>query len=405
MDSVLNAAARALAAGDALRALNHVALLDQPPALALRGIALAQLGDHERARRLLRQAGRAFGPRAPMSRARCLVAEAEVCLATRELAAFPRGLQKALTELSARGDHRNALHGGLVGVRYAILLGRLDQALSLLSGLELDEAPPALRAIAALCSAEIDLRRVRARSALAALSGASEWASRAAIPALRAEVQQAHDLAERPAARLVEHGRARLLTLLEVEKLFGEGALIVDACRRCLRHGSMALSLAKRPVLFALLACLGADARGASRETLIAAAFGARRINESHRARLRVEIGRLRRLIAPWCAIAATPEGFRLIPKSKAPVQLLLPPVEGETAALQALMADGLPWSTSALGLALGQSQRNVQRSLAQLEAEGKVRALGRGRSQRWLASPLTGFTTALLLPLNVAGS
>ena len=365
---------------------------------------MAQLGDHERARRLLGQAGRAFGSRAPMARARCLVAEAEVCLATRELGAFPRGLEKALSELAAHGDQRNALHGRLVWVRHAILLGRLDEAAAALKRLAFEGAPPALCAIYALCRSEIDLRRVRARSAFAELSRAAKWASRAGIAALEAEVQQARRLAEQPAARLVEQGQARLLTLLEVEELLGTGALIVDACRRRVRQGSVGISLAKRPILFALLSCLGADARGASRQALVLSAFEAKRLNESHRARLRVEIGRLRRLLLPLCAIEPTPEGFRLILKAKGPVQVLLPPVEGGAAALQALLADGLAWSTSALGLALGESQRNVQRSLADLEAQGKARAVGRGRSQRWLAPPLTGFTTALLLPLNVAG-
>jgi hypothetical protein len=226
------------------------------------------------------------------------------------------------------------LHGRLVWIRHAILLGRLHDAAASLKKLEFEAASPALCAIAALCRSEIELRRVQARSALAALARAVEWASRAGIPALQAEVQQARRLAEQPAARLVEQGQARLLTLLEVEELFGTGALIVDGCRRRLRQASISISLAKRPIPFALLSCLGADGRGASRELLISSAFGAVRVNDSHRARLRVEIGRLRRLVLPLCGIEATSEGFRLIPKLESPVQVLLPPVEGGAAAL-----------------------------------------------------------------------
>src|SRR5277367_6610942 len=85
MDSVISAAARALAAGDPLGALKRVALRNDAPALALRGIAMAQLGDFVRAKALLRRAGRAFGPKEAMARARCVVAEADIALASRDL--------------------------------------------------------------------------------------------------------------------------------------------------------------------------------------------------------------------------------------------------------------------------------------------------------------------------------
>ncbi len=65
-----------------------------------------------------------------------------------------------------------------------------------------------------------------------------------------------------------------------------------------------------------------------------------------------------------------------------------------------ALLADGEAWSTSALGLALGSSQRTVQRALRDLESAGQVRTLGHGRSQRWLSAPVAGFATTLLLPV-----
>ncbi|MEZ4370812.1 MAG: helix-turn-helix domain-containing protein [Polyangiaceae bacterium] len=165
------------------------------------------------------------------------------------------------------------------------------------------------------------------------------------------------------------------------------------------------MKLARRPVLFALLERLAQHPDGATREALISHAFGARRSNDTHRARLRVEIGRLRKLARPLCDLEATPTGFRLVPRAGEEVALLLPPLPGSTGALQALLADGQAWSTSALGLALGESQRNVQRSLAELEAGDQVRAVGRGRAQRWVSAPLSGFTTTLLLPLNVTDS
>ncbi|HLT38013.1 MAG TPA: helix-turn-helix domain-containing protein, partial [Enhygromyxa sp.] len=255
-----------------------------------------------------------------------------------------------------------------------------------------------------LCRAEIDLRRVQAKSALAALLRAEQLAVKSRIPALVVEVRDAVRLASQPAARLISNDDERLLTLGDVERLFGSDALIIDGCRRLLRQGSRTIPLARRPILFALLERLGEQAAGASREALILAAFGARRSNDSHRARLRVEIGRLRKLVRPLCDVEATRDGFRLLPTSGTTIQVLRPPLEGKAAALQALLADGQAWSTSALALALGESQRNVQRALADLMSAGRVRATGRGRARRWLAPPLSGFTTTLLLPLNVAG-
>src|SRR4051794_6024302 len=114
MDSLIAAAARALAAGDTLGALKHVALRDDPPALALRGIAMAQLGEHARARELLKRAASGFGAHEMLARARCVVAEAEVALAMRDLALSPRRLAAASATLDARGDRANALQARLI---------------------------------------------------------------------------------------------------------------------------------------------------------------------------------------------------------------------------------------------------------------------------------------------------
>jgi len=406
MDSLLAAAGRALAGGDALGALRQVALRDDPPALALRGIAMAQLGELPRARELLRQAARGFGAHEALARARCVVAEAEVALALRELADPPRVLNAAAATLQARGDLRNAVHARLTAARRLLLLGRLDdahEALRLALGTG-DAAPtplpPPLAAVAAMAQAELALRSMRVGAARSALSRAQAAAQAARIPALQAEVAAARSALAQPAARLLSAGAGRALRLDEIEALFDGGTLVLDACRRGLRAGAAWLPLARRPVLFTLALALAEAWPGeAPREALIARAFRQRRPDETHRARLRVEIGRLRALARPLARIEATAAGFALRPPAGRAVAVLAPPIEGDEAALLALLADGAAWSTSALALALGASQRTVQRALAALAAEGRVRAVGRARTRRWLAPPLAGFTTILLLP------
>jgi len=397
---MIAAAARALATGDVLGALKSVGLRDDPPALALRGIAMAQLGEYPLARGLLRSAARGFGAHEELARARCVVAEAEVALAMRDLRASPRTLAAAAATLEARADRANALHARLVAVRRLLLLGRLDEAASALPRLDAHSLPPSLLAVAELASAELALRSLRTGPARAALARAREAAELARVPALLAEVAEAHEALDRPAARRLDAGREQLLGLGEVEALLASDALVVDACRRGLRAGATWRTLARRPVLFALARALAEAWPGdLDRNALIARAFGTHRPNESHRARLRVEISRLRALAAPLARIEASARGFALTPREERPVVVLVPPIDGEQASLVALLADGAAWSTSALALALGTSQRTVQRALVELEAAGRVRSIGRARTQRWLAPPLAGFTTILLLP------
>jgi hypothetical protein len=404
MDSLIAAAARALVVGDALGALNRVGLRDDPPALALRGIAMAQLGEYPRARELLRRAARGFGAHEELARARCVVAEAEVALAMRDLRGSPRTLAAASATLEARADRANALHARLIAVRRLLLLGRLDEAASILVRLDVKDsargAPPSLLAVAELATAEVALRSLRTAPAQAALARAHDAAERARVPALLAEVAEARLALDRPAARRVHAGHEQLLRLDEVETLLASGALVVDACRRGLRAGATWRPLARRPVLFALARALAEAWPGdVDRNTLIAHAFRTRRPDETHRARLRVEIGRLRALAAPLARIEATERGFALTPRGECAVVVLVPPIDGDQASLLALLADGAAWSTSTLALALGASQRTVQRALAALEAAGRVRSIGRARAKRWLSPPLAGFTTNLLLP------
>jgi hypothetical protein len=399
MDSSITAAARALRSGDPLGALKRVALRDDPAALALRGIAMAQLGDLPKARELLRRAGRAFGPTESLDRARCLTAEAEIALAARDLASPARALADALRTFAAHGDRENAAHARLLQIRRQLLLGRVDEADGALATLERD-LPARLTAVAALVAFEIAIRRGRAESARTALVAARDAAARSGIGALEAEVEHAGRTLVLPAARLVAPGESRPVTLAEVAEVLASADLIVDGCRRAARRGERVVSLARRPVLFALLRTLAEAWPGdVAREILIERAFGARRMNASHRARLRVEMGRLRQELRPLAEVQATTDGFTLVPRGTGTVRLLAPPIESPDAEVLALLADGEGWSTSALGLALGSSQRTVQRALRMLEEARQVRSVGRGRSQRWLAAPVAGFATTLLLP------
>ena len=400
MDSLIAASARALAAGDALGALKQVALREDPPALALRGIAMAQLGEHARARELLRRAERGFGAHEALSRARCVVAGAEVALAMRDLGGSSRALAAASAALEAGGDRVNALQARVIASRRALLLGRLDEAAVILRELDSTGLPPVLAAVAELGVTELALRSLRTGDARAALLRARHAANRAQVPALLAEVADAWSAFERPAARRLHQGEEQPLRLEDVESLLASGALVVDACRYGLRAGGDWLPLARRPILFALARELAAAWPGdVAREALIHSAFRTRHPDETHRARLRVEMGRLRALAAPMAGIESTPRGFVLKPVGERDVVLLAPPIDGEQGALVALLSDGAAWSTSALAQALGASQRTVQRALSELEAQGRVRAIGQARARRWLAPPLAGFTTILLLP------
>ena len=400
MDSMITAAARALAAGDPLGALNRVALRDDAPALALRGIAMARLGDLVRAKALLQRAARAFGPKEAMARARCVVAEAEIALVSRDLTWPAKALDAARATLEAHGDCVNAAHARHLEIRRLLLIGRLDEAEKKLAGLDPAPLPPALRTAHELAVAGIAMRRLRTGTARAALDRAARAAGEAAIPALTAEVESAVLVLDTPAARLIARGEARPLRLDEVEALLESKALVVDACRYVVRDATMAVSLARRPVLFALARALAEAWPGdVPRGTLLARAFGAKFADESHRARLRVEIGRLRRMLRTLADVSATSQGFALTPRRAREVVVLARPVEEEHGAVLAFLADGESWSSSALALALGASQRTVQRALDELAAAGKVQSFGRARARRWMTPPLPGFATTLLLP------
>jgi tetratricopeptide (TPR) repeat protein len=399
MDSLITAAARALAAGDPLGALKRVALRDDAPALALRGIAMAQLGDLVRAKALLRSAARAFGPHEAVARARCVVAEAEIALVSRDLGSSAKTLDAARATLAAHGDLVNAAHARYLEVRRLLLLGRLDEAERMLGELDPTPFPPASRAAYELVVAGIAMRRLRTKAARAALVRAARAARHAAIPALLAEVDSASLVLDSPAARLIDRGAQRLLRLEDVEALLTSNALVVDACRYVVRDETQVVALVKRPVLFALARLLAEAWPGdVSRDTLVARACRAKRADESYRARLRVELGRLRVELRMLASVIATKRGFALVPCGGRAIVVLAQPVEEAHAAVLAFLADGESWSSSGLALALRTSQRSVQRALDSLAAAGKAQSFGRGRARRWLTRPMPGFTTTLLL-------
>jgi hypothetical protein len=402
MDSLITAAARALAAGDPIGALKRVALRDDAAALALRGIAMAQLGDLVRAKVLLRRAARAFGPREAVARARCVVAEAEIALVSRDLGWPAKALDAARATLEAHGDRINAAHARHLEVRRLLLIGRVDDAERTLAELDPAPLPPASRAAYELAVAGIAVRRLRTADARAALARAERAVRHAGIPALAAEVESAVHVLRTPAARRISAGEERPLLLDEVEALLASNALVVDACRLVVRQESTVVSLASRPVLFALARAL-ADAwpGDVPRDALIARAFGSTFTDESHRARLRVEVGRLRKMLRTMADVSATKRGFALTPRRASEVVVLAWPVDegGEHASVLAVLGDGESWSSSALALALGMSQRTVQRALDSLAAAGRVQSFGRARARRWMTPPVMGFTTTLLLP------
>src|SRR5580765_5198856 len=348
MDSLITAAAHALAAGDPLGALKRVALRDDAPGLALRGIAMAQLGDLVRAKALLRRAARAFGPREAVARARCVVAEAEIALVSRDLGWSPKALDAARATLEEYGDLVNAAHARYLEIRRLLLIGHLDEAERSLALLDPAPFPPSSRTVHELVVAGIAMRRLRTKAARAALARAERAADRARIPALTAEVEGVARILNTPAARLISGGDERLLLLEDVEALLASNALVVDACRHVVRAAGTVISLARRPVLFALARTLAEAWPGdVPRDVILARAFGAKLADESHRARLRVEVGRLRRALQTLARVNATKRGFALAPRRARKVVALAWPIEidEERAAVLPFLADGESWS------------------------------------------------------------
>jgi DNA-binding winged helix-turn-helix (wHTH) protein len=333
-----------------------------------------------------------------------VVAEAEIALASRDLNWPARALDAARATLEAHGDRANAAHARHLEVRRLILIGRTDEAERMLAVLDPTPFPPASMAAYELVVAGIAMRRLRIKAARAALARAMHAAHVARIPALTGEIESAYTILDTPAARAIENGEERILLPEEVEDVLASGALVVDACHNVVRATDTVVSLATRPVLFALARTLAEAWPGdVARDVLLARAFGAKFIDDSHRARLRVEIARLRKVLRGLADMSATKRGFALVPRRASEVIVLALPVEEEHATVLALLADGESWSSSALALALGASPRTIQRALGSLAAAGKVLSFGRGRASRWMTPPIPGFTTTLLLPTSLS--
>jgi hypothetical protein len=325
-------------------------------------------------------------------------------LVSRDLGFSVKALDAARAVLEKHGDRLNAAHARTLQVRRFLLIGRLDDAERKLAGFDPAPLPPPLRTAHELVVAGIAIRRLKIGNARTARDRARTFAREARIPALTAEVESALRVLNTPAARLIGRGEERVLLLEEVEALLASKALVVDESRHAVRHAGKMVSLARRPVLFALVRALGEAWPGdVSRVELLARTFRAKHADESHRARLRVEIGRLRAKLKSLADVQATAQGFALTPKQARDVVVLARPIEEEHAAVLAFLTDGESWSSSALALALSTSQRNVQRALDALAAQGKVQAIGRGRARRWMTPPVPGFTTTLLLPVALA--
>ncbi|HEX4473582.1 MAG TPA: helix-turn-helix domain-containing protein, partial [Polyangiaceae bacterium] len=301
--------------------------------------------------------------------------------------------------LEARGDVENALFARLQSVRRLVLLGELRAAERALAALELRRAPPLLVTVAELAAIDIAVRSVRARDARLAVERARAAARAAAVPSLTAEVEHAARTLDANVARLRVSGAETAVRLDQVEDVFRSRELVVDACRREVRSENVVVPLIARPVLLALAVTLAESSPAeATREALARRTFGARAVTESVRARLRVEIGRLRRVLGPLADVRATLLGFSLVARRGKRVLVLLPPDPGESSAVLALLGGEPSWSTSGLARALGKSQRTVQRALGLLLSEGRVEAVGKGSARRWMAAAPTSFATTMLL-------
>jgi hypothetical protein len=396
MEPALAAAARALAQGDAILALKLIGRRTDPSGRALRSVALAQLGDFRRAKLHVRATLRALGPEDPALRARCLAVEAEIALATGDLRWNAEPVVRALTELRAVGDTRNAEYLQLVAARAALRLGLPADAERLLRLGTPRAARPLVRAYAELVRVELAAKRSDAPSLVSALAGAARAAEQCGSPTLTGEIVRLRDTYEGRSFVVTGRGTAHMATFIDVCALKSSGGIVIDGGTRIVSLGDGLVTLAQKPVLFELLRVLAEQApREASREGLITGAFGARRHNASHRSRLRVEIGRLRALLRGVLGVEATDSGYAL--RGEHDVALVMPLEESDASRMLALMQRGEPWSASSLAEALGVSARTAQRSLVVLESAGKVGARGTGRACRWVR--LGEIATELLLP------
>jgi hypothetical protein len=391
----LDLAARALASGDALRALSLVGRAPSSLGLALRGIAYAQLGDLELARDALEQAAATTDDVRLLARVRAALVE--VALGEGDLARAAGAARASADELARLGDARNAAMQRLVLARAEVLLGRLGEARHVVADVLAAELPPDVRAVASLAEAEIATRALAATDARDALNRARRALEHAPNRLLTRELAALEGELSLPVARLERGGATRDADLFAIEDAARGELFLVDACRRLAIAGRARVPLAKRPVLFALIVELARAAPGSvPRDALAARAFDARRINASHRGRLRVEIGRLRKLLDGLGAEpVATPDGYALA--SRREVALVVPRAEDDATRVAILLGDGASWSAQRVAESAGISKRTAQRALGDLVATGRAVRTGSGRNVRY-HRPGTPIASRMLL-------
>ncbi len=395
LDSELELAARALAGGDALRALSLVGRAKSALGLALRGIAYAQLGDLELARAALAQAAAEADD--AVLRARVRAALVEVALGEGDPARAAALARASAEELARLGDARNAAMQRLVMARAEVLLGRLGEARSTIAAVLAAELPPDVRAVASLAEAEIATRALSALDAQSALLRARSELENAPNRLLESELGALENELSNHVARLEQRGATRAADHFVIEEASSGDLFLVDACRRLAIAGRARIPLAKRPVLFLLLLELARAAPASvPRDELASRAFQSRRVNASHRSRLRVEIGRLRKLLADLGAeLVATPDGYALA--SHREIALLVPRAEDDATRVAILLGDGASWSAQRIAENAGISKRTAQRALGELVAGGRAVRTGSGRMVRY-HRPGTPIASRMLL-------
>jgi hypothetical protein len=389
-------AGRALAVGEPLTALGLVGRIDTAPGLLLRGIAYAQVGDLDLARASLDRAV-ARSANDPRTRARARAALVEIALSSGDSAGAADDARASAVELAGLGDDRNAAMQRLVQARAEVLLGRLGEARSVVEEVLARRLAPDLRAVAWLARAEIAIRAGAAGEARDALARARRALEGAPHQLLSRALGALEDELSRPVARILRAGDVRDADLLGIEEVSRGDLLLVDGCRRLVVGGRVTIPLARRPVLFALLMALArAWPAAVPRDELTARAFDVRRVNPSHRARLRVEVGRLRRAMDGLSAEpSATPEGYVL--SSRRDVAVLLPLSEDEAARAAILLADGASWSAQELAEHAGFSLRTAQRALRDLVEHGHAVRISTTRGLRY-SRPGTPTASRMLL-------
>lgn len=391
-ESSLQDAASALARGDALRALSVVGPFEDVPALTLKGIAYAQMGDLELARRALLAAAK--GASGELVRARIQAALAEVTLAEGDASRAAREAQDAARTLAKLGDVRNAAMQELVVARAELLLGQLGDARRRVDALLAQELDGDVRGVTLLASAEIAVRELaptRARERLSAIATTNALLRRT-LDAFSAELTV-------PIARLVANGVETAADLFAIERAANGDSLFIDACRRNAVAGRVTVRFASKPVLFALLRALArAWPSSVPRDELATAAFDVKKPNASHRARMRVEIGRLRKELSGVAEPIATKDGYAL--ESSRPVQLLLPTRGDADASIALLLGDGAAWTAQAIAEHANVSKRTALRALASLVEKGRASRVANGKDIRYLAAGPAIASRLLLLGL-----